>query len=96
MKRKNLICVLLIFIVVNLINAQYNDLASWPIGSQGDITSTFGPRYWAGRTNNYDFHRGIDINGNAGDNIYAATDGVVIGISTSSQTNNQLGYILVR
>lgn len=96
MKRKNLICVLFVFIVVNLINAQYDDLASWPIGSQDDITSTFGPRYWSGRTNNYDFHRGIDINGNAGDYIYAATDGVVIGISTSSQTNNQLGYILVR
>ncbi len=40
-----------------------------------DVESAFGPRIQSS-TDNYDFHRGIDIDGTEGDNILAVTDGV--------------------
>ena len=84
-------CILVVFMISLSLTtmAQY---ASWPIGSQNDITSTFGSRYMLGRTNNYDFHRGIDIKGYSGDNVYAATDGIVQDKGGSGQ--NQ--YVLVK
>lgn len=40
-----------------------------------DVESTFGPRIQAS-TDLYDFHRGIDIDGDEGDNVLAVTGGV--------------------
>jgi len=44
------------------------------------VSSTFGPRLLSG---NFDFHRGVDIRGDLGTNIYAMTDGTVFSINHS-------------
>ena len=44
-------------------------------GTIDDVESSFGPRIQSS-TDNYDFHRGIDIDGTQGDNILAVADGV--------------------
>jgi len=50
-----------------------------PVAAPLDISSTFGPR-WKSSESRYDFHRGIDYFGNAGDPILAIGDGTVTGI----------------
>lgn len=45
------------------------------------VSSTFGPRLLSG---NFDFHRGIDIHGDRGTEIYAMAEGVIFSISTGS------------
>ncbi|NRA25664.1 MAG: M23 family metallopeptidase [Opitutales bacterium] len=40
-----------------------------------DVESTFGPRFQQS-TSQYDFHRGIDVDGTEGDDILAVADGV--------------------
>ena len=53
-----------------------SDTFSPPVETPLNISSTFGPR-WKQSESRYDFHRGIDFHGNAGDPILAMGDGVV-------------------
>jgi len=53
----------------------YDD-TTWPTDSK-ILSSPFGPRLKASDDYRYDFHRGIDIPGVVGDNVYAIADGEV-------------------
>jgi len=73
---------------INYIEAfeQVRSQSFWPVpkSPNGDyIISTFGPRTKGG-TGAYDFHRGVDIRGDIGDDIVAAFDGTVHRIFTDS------------
>jgi len=65
---------------------QVRSQSVWPVPASygGDfIGSTFGPR-GRGTDRVYDFHRGVDINGEIGDAIVASFDGTVVRISTDA------------
>ena len=62
-------------------------LSVWPVPEShfGDsIISTFGPRL-KGNARIYDFHRGVDIKGDVGDDIVASFDGKVVRIKADSR-----------
>jgi len=65
---------------------QDSDAFVWPTPSSPTsdyITSTFGPRLMAS-SKRYDFHRGVDIQGEEGDIIVAPYTGVVETVTTYS------------
>lgn len=55
--------------------------AVWPVSgtTADDLSSTFGPRIRQS-TQDYDFHRGIDIHATTGDAVVAAFDGTLHGV----------------
>jgi murein DD-endopeptidase MepM/ murein hydrolase activator NlpD len=54
---------------------QYVTVQHSPVDDITRISSPFGPRLKASDANRYDFHRGIDFPGTAGDSVYAIDDG---------------------
>ena len=63
--------------------AQIKDKMVWPTPNSTvhNISSTFGPRIRSS-CNCYDFHRGVDIHGEIGDDVYASYGGVVKKVTT--------------
>mmetsp|Transcript_22934 Transcript_22934/g.33852 ORF Transcript_22934/g.33852 Transcript_22934/m.33852 type:complete len:90 (-) Transcript_22934:744-1013(-) len=59
------------------------DSVVWPTPNSDShyISSTFGPRIRAS-CDCHDFHRGIDIHGNIGDDVLATYDGEVVKVET--------------
>lgn len=58
----------------------------WPSESY-EIVSAFGPRLKASENNRYDFHRGIDISGEEGSDIFAIEDGEVFRVYEEGSSN---------
>jgi|GEM_PF-1609152 len=54
---------------------QYVTVQHSPVDDITRISSPFGPRLKASDANRYDFHRGIDFPGTAGDSVYALDEG---------------------
>jgi murein DD-endopeptidase MepM/ murein hydrolase activator NlpD len=50
-----------------------------PVATPLAISSTFGPR-WKTSESRYDFHRGIDFQGNLGDQVFAISNGQITGL----------------
>ncbi|PQJ79719.1 peptidoglycan DD-metalloendopeptidase family protein [Polaribacter porphyrae] len=63
-----------------------NSNIQWPNGGVSDIDSPFSHRIMS--NDDFDFHRGIDIVGNEGENIYAVADGVVNWYKNQSDTSD--------
>jgi len=61
-------------VITTPVNAQ--SIGAWPTSNEV-ISSTFGPRLMFSDDNRLDFHRGVDIPGNLGDDIYAINNGIV-------------------
>ena len=60
--------------------ANMRDLVYWPApeSAMDKISSTFGPRLKFSSGLRYDWHRGVDISANTGDDILASYDGTVL------------------
>ena len=60
--------------------ANLRDLVYWPTpeSTPDQISSTFGPRLKLSSGFRYDWHRGLDIKANLGDDVLASYDGTVI------------------
>ncbi len=56
----------------------------WPT-EQEVVDSAFGPRIKSSDNNRYDFHRGIDIHGDLGEDIYSIADGKVVDVWLEGQ-----------
>ncbi len=65
----------LLLIVLNI------QAATWPLGIHDDMSSSFGPRDYG--SDNYDFHRGVDI-ADFDRTVEAITTGTIVYISTIS------------
>ena len=63
-----------------------NSNIQWPNGNISDVDSPFSHRIMS--DGNFDFHRGIDIVGDEGDNIYAVANGVVNWYKNESDTSD--------
>jgi len=76
-------------------SAKARELGAWPTVSRV-ISSPFGPRIKESENSRFDFHRGIDIPGNSGDDIYSIADGVVDRVFLVGSTTFPKGGNVVR